>query len=55
MKTKKPKWVFLFGFKPAPIRCRARGRHEVKRKQTASTLTPAWQVPHYMMLQFWGL
>jgi hypothetical protein len=47
--------MFFFGFKPAPMRCRAGGQHQVRRKQMASTLTPAWQVPDYMMLQFWGL
>lgn len=27
----------------------------VKREQVASAPTPAWQVPDYMMLQFWEL
>ena len=31
-----------------------RGGHEVRRKQEASAPIPAWQVPDYMMLQFWG-
>lgn len=30
------------------------GGHEVRRKQEACVPASAWQVPDYMMLQFWA-